>query len=80
MSARSFPSMLVCALTLYIVVGCERSFSIFTIVVNMVLSAWLLCCVGCFMCVLITYIQLRQSVNMYAGSLGYLLLIILSIL
>ena len=43
MSACSFPSMLVCALTLYIVVGCVRLFSISTMDVSMILSAWLLC-------------------------------------
>ena len=41
-SACSFPSMFMCALTLYIVVGCIRFFSISTISVSMVLSAWLL--------------------------------------
>jgi hypothetical protein len=35
-----FPSMFVCAFTLYIVVGCVRLFSISTIDVNIVLSAW----------------------------------------
>ena len=34
---------------------------------------------GCFICVLITYNSLRQSVNMYAGSLGYPFLIILRV-
>ena len=34
---------------------------------------------GCFICVLITYNPLRQSVNMYASSLGYSLLIILRV-
>ena len=34
---------------------------------------------GVFICVLITYNPLRQFVNMYAGSLGYSLLIILRI-
>ena len=29
---------------------------------------------ACFICVLITYNPLRQSVNMYAGLLGYSLL------
>ena len=42
----------------------------------MVLSGWLLYSVRCFICVLITYSPLRQSVNMYAGSLGYSTLII----
>ena len=42
----------------------------------MVLSGWLLCNVRCFICVLITYSPFRQSVNMYAGLLGYSLLII----
>ena len=46
----------------------------------MVLSGWLLCIVGCFICVLITYSPLRQSVNMCAGLLGYSLLIIFRIL
>ena len=34
---------------------------------------------GCFICVLITYNPLRESVNMYVGSLGYSLLIILRV-
>ena len=79
-SACSFPSMFVCALTLDIVVGCERFFNISTIDVSMVLSAWLLCWVGCFMCVLSTYMQFRQSVNMWAGSFMYLVVISLSVL
>ena len=33
----------------------------------------------CFICVLITYSPLRQSVNMCAGSLGYSSLIILRV-
>jgi hypothetical protein len=69
-----------CAFTLCIVVGCVRFFSISTIEVNMVLSAWLLWCVGCFICVLSTYIQLRQSVNICAGSFGYLVVISLRVL
>ena len=68
MSACSFPSILICALTLWIVVVCVRFLSILTMSVSMVLSAWLLWCVGCFICVLITYRQLRQSVKMWAGS------------
>ena len=79
-SACSFPSMFMWALTLYIVVGCVRFFSISTIDVSMVLSAWLLWWVGCFICVLSTYRQLRQSVNMCAGSFGYLVVIIFSVL
>ena len=38
-SACSFPSMFMCAFTLYIVVGCVRFFSISTIDVSIVLSA-----------------------------------------
>ena len=34
---------------------------------------------GCFICDLITYSPLRQSVNMCAGSLGYSSLIILRV-
>jgi hypothetical protein len=79
-SACSFPSMFVCALTLDNVVSCVRFFSISTIEVSMDLSAWLLCWVGCFICVLSTYIQLRQSVNMWAGSFIYLVVISLSVL
>ena len=45
----------------------------------MVLSGWLLCIVGCFIYVLITYSPLRQSINMCAASLGYSLLIIFRI-
>ena len=79
-SVCSFPSMFLCAFTLFIVVGCVRLFSISTIDVSIVLSAWLLWWVGCFICVLSTYIQLRQSVNMCAGSLAYLVVISLSVL
>ena len=79
-SACSFPSMFLCAFTLYIVVGCVRLFSISTIDVSIVLSAWLLWWVGCFICVLSTYMQLRQSVNMCAGSLANLVVISLSVL
>ena len=52
----------------------------FSSILSMVLSAWLLCCVGCFICVLMTYIQLRQSVNMWVGSVGNLEVIILRVL
>ena len=41
-------------------------------------SGWLLCIIGCFGCVLSTYRQLRQLVNMYAGSFEYLIVISLS--
>ena len=43
LSACSFPSMFICALTLWNVVGWVRVFNIFTMLDNMVLSAWLLC-------------------------------------
>ena len=79
-SACSFPIMLIWALTLYMVVVWVRFCSILVISLSMVLSAWLFYCVGCFICVLITYIQLRQSVKMCAGSYGYLAVIIFSIL
>ena len=46
LSACSFPIMFMCALTLYIVVGCVLFFSISTIDVSMVLSAWLLWWLG----------------------------------
>ena len=78
--ACSFPTMFVWAFTLYSVVGCVRFFSISTIEVNMVLSAWLLWRVGCFICVLSTYRQFRQSVNICVGSFGYLVVITLSVL
>ena len=45
--ASSLP-MMVCALTLYRVVGASRSFSSFTIKVSIVLPGWLFCCMGCF--------------------------------
>ena len=80
MHACSFPLMLVCALTLYIVVGCIWLLSISTKDASMVLSTWLLCWVGCFICVLITYRQWRQLVNVCAGSLAYSVVIILSVL
>ena len=45
----------------------------------MVLFGWLLCSVRCFICVLITYSPLRQSINMCVGLLGYSSLIIFRI-
>ena len=48
--------------------------------VKIVLSAWLLCIVGCLMCVFRLYRQLRQFVNICAGSFRYLVDINLSIL
>ena len=50
-SVCSFPSMFVCALTLDIVVGWVRFLNISTINISMDLSVWLLCWVGCFICV-----------------------------
>ena len=35
------------------------------------LSGWLLCKVGCFVCVFMRYKTLRQFVNMCAGSFRY---------
>jgi hypothetical protein len=42
-------------------------------------SGWLLCIVGCLICVLSRYNTFRLSVNMYAGSFGYSVLMILSV-
>ena len=58
-SACLFPSMFVCAFTLYTVVGCVRFLSISIIDVSIVLSAWLLCWVGCFICVLSIYMHVN---------------------
>ena len=55
-------------------------FNISTMFVSIVLSAWLWCVVGCLMCVFKLYRQLRQSVNMCAGSFGYLVDISVSVL
>jgi hypothetical protein len=60
--------MLVCALTLCKVVVATRSFNSFTIKVNIVLSGWLFCCVGCFIWVFMRYRELRLSVKICAGS------------
>ena len=73
--AFSLPSMFVCTWTLYIVVGWILLGNISSISFNIILSRWLLCCVGCLICVLITYRPFRQSVNMCVGSLGNLLFI-----
>ena len=64
--------MFVCAFTLYIVVGCIRLFSISTIDVNIGLSAWLLWWVGCFICVLSTYIveEVREYVCWFISIFG----------
>ena len=79
-SACSFSSIFVCAFTLYIVVGCVWFFSISIVDVNLVLLAWLLWRVGCFICVLSTYKQLKEFVNMCASSSIYLVVINLSVL
>jgi hypothetical protein len=47
-----------------------RFLSMFTIDASIVLSGWLFCCVGCFIWVLMRYSKFKQSVKMYAGSLG----------
>ena len=60
--------------------GWVRVFNISIMFVNIVLSAWLLCVVGCLMCVFRLYRQLRQSVNIYASSFGYFLDINLNVL
>jgi hypothetical protein len=52
LSASSFPMILVCALTLFMVVVAVRFLSMFTIDANIVLSGWLFYCVGCFIWVL----------------------------
>jgi hypothetical protein len=66
------PMMLVCALTLYRVVGAARFFSRFTIKASIVLSGWLFCCMGCFIWVFIRYRELRLFVKICAGSWGIL--------
>ena len=48
-----------------------RVFNISTMFISTVLSAWLLCTVGCLICVFKLYRQLGQFVNMYACSFGY---------
>jgi hypothetical protein len=58
------------ALTLYRVMVAVQFLSIFIIDVNIVLSGWLFCCVGCFIWMLMRYSELRLSVKMCAGSLG----------
>jgi hypothetical protein len=49
-------------------------------VARVVWSGWLLCNVGCLICVLSRYNTFRLSVNMYAGSFGYSVLMILNVL
>ena len=71
LSACSLPLMFVCALTLWSVVVCVRDCSILVIDSSIVLSGWLLCMVGCFVCVFRRYRTLRQSVKMCAGSFLY---------
>ena len=80
LSACSLPSMLTCALTLYSVIGWERFWSNSIMEVSVTWSGWLLCSVGCLICVFSKYKTLRLSVNMYAGSFGYWVVIIRSVL
>jgi hypothetical protein len=74
------PSMLTCALTLYSVIGCVWFWSCCTMVARVIWSRWLLCSVGCLIYVLSRYNTFRLSVNMYAGSFGYSVLMVLSVL
>lgn len=60
-------------------VGCEF-FNISSMFVRIVFSVWLLCMVGCIMCMFRLYRQLRQYVNMYACLFGYLIDIASSVL
>ena len=80
----AFSSMVACTLALYSVVGlwmgCVQFFSISTMDVNIILSVWLLCRVGCFSCMLSTYRKLKQSVNMFGVLFVYVVVISLSVL
>ena len=51
LSACSFPSIFICVLTLWKVVGLVRVFNISTMFDSKALSAWLLCLDGCLICV-----------------------------
>ena len=55
LSACSLPFILAWALTLWRVVVCVRICSIVTMDSSIVLSGWLLCRVGCLVCVLMRY-------------------------
>jgi hypothetical protein len=57
------------ALTLYRWVVVVRLLNILTIAANIVLSGWLFCCVGCFICVLMRYREFRLFVKMCTSSL-----------
>ena len=76
MSASSFPLMFACALTLYSVMGWVLSVRKLTISSKMVLLGWLLCSVGCFIWLFITYRPLKPSVKICVGSFGKSLSII----
>jgi hypothetical protein len=49
-------------------------------VARVIWSGWLLWSVGCLICVLSRYNTFRLSVNMYARSFGYSVLMILNVL
>ena len=67
LSACSLPLIFVWALILRSVVVRVRACNIVTIDSSIFLFGWLLCKVGCFVCVFIRYTTLRQSVKMCAG-------------
>ena len=69
--ACSLPLMFVWALTLWSVVVCVRDCNILIIDSSIILSGWLLCRVGCFVCVFRRYKTLKQFVKMCAGSFRY---------
>ena len=71
LSACSLPLMFVWALTLWNVVVCVRDCNILIIDSSIFMSGWLLCRVGCFVCVFRRYKTLRQSMKMCAGSFWY---------
>ena len=59
LSACSLPLMFMWALTLCSVVVCVRDCNTFIIDSSIILSRWLLCMVGCFVCVFKRYKTLR---------------------
>ena len=71
LSACSLPLMFMWALTSWSVVVCVRDCNILVTDSSISLFGWLLCKVGCFVCVFMRYKTLRQSIKMCAGSFQY---------
>jgi hypothetical protein len=76
--ASSFPCMPLCALTLCMCSVDNLLFICLMISCSSSLFGWLFCDVGCLSCVLMRYMELRLSVNMYVDFVSLSVSLIVS--